>query len=83
MRIAVLGSGCAKCKQTAEAVRQAVELAGADAEVTKVEDPREMMKYKVMMTPAVAVDGTIRIAGRVPTVQEVVALLEAEGSGKE
>lgn len=83
MKIAILGSGCARCKQTADAVRQAVERAGIDAAVVKVEDFKEMMAYKVMTTPAVAVDGTIRIAGRVPTVQEVVALLEAEGSGKE
>ncbi len=66
MKIAVLGSGCAKCRETAAVVRQAVERAGVDAEILKVEDPREMTKYKVMMAPAVAVDGMIRIAGRSP-----------------
>ncbi len=80
MKIAILGSGCAKCRQTADVVRQAVERAGTDATVFKVEDLREMMKYKAMMTPAVAVDGTIRIAGRVPTVQEVMELLGTGGS---
>ncbi len=80
MKIAVLGSGCMKCRQTAEAVRQAVEQAGVSAEIAKVEDVREILKYKVMMTPAVAVDGTVRIAGRVPSVQEVVAII-APGEG--
>ena len=82
MKIAVLGSGCMKCRQTLEVVRQAVAQAGTDAEIAKVEDIREMMKYKVMMTPAVAVDGTVRIAGKVPTVQEVLALLDGQGDGK-
>ncbi|MBP2673619.1 MAG: Thiol-disulfide isomerase and thioredoxin [Deltaproteobacteria bacterium] len=82
MKIAILGSGCARCKQTADAVRQAVERAGIDAAVVKVEDFKEMMAYKVMTTPAVAVDGTIRISGRVPTVEEVLALLRPGGGGK-
>jgi small redox-active disulfide protein 2 len=82
MKIAVLGSGCLKCRQTYEVVLQAVERAGSAAEVMKIEDFREMAKYKVMMTPAVAIDGTIRIAGRIPTVEEIAALIEANGDGK-
>jgi small redox-active disulfide protein 2 len=79
MDIVILGTGCARCRQTADTVRQAVEQSGVDATIRKVEDPREIMKYRVMMTPAVAVDGTVRIAGRVPTVQEVRTLLETGG----
>ena len=66
MRIAVLGTGCPKCKQTAEVVRQAVEQADVPATIEKIEDIREIMKYRVMMTPAVAVDGEVKISGRVP-----------------
>ena len=83
MKIAVLGSGCAKCRQTYNAVREAVDRTGSNAEVMKIEDLREIMKYKVMMTPAVAIDGTVRIAGRVPTVEEVAGLLAANRGGTE
>jgi small redox-active disulfide protein 2 len=75
MRIEVLGTGCAKCEKVEEVVRRAVAEAGVDAEVVKVKDIREILKYKVMMTPAVAVDGVVKIAGRVPAVDEVKALL--------
>jgi small redox-active disulfide protein 2 len=75
MEIAIVGSGCARCKQTAEVVRKAVEHAGVDATISKVEDIREIMKFRVLTTPAVAVDGEVRIFGRVPTVEEVTSLL--------
>lgn len=79
MKIAILGTGCPKCKETAEAVRRAVEQVGIDATIYKVEDIREIMKFKVMTTPAVAVDGQVRISGKVPTVDEVKALLAHGG----
>lgn len=79
MEIAILGTGCPKCRQTAEVVRQAVELAGVPATIRKVEDIEEIMKYRVMRTPAVAVGGQVKITGKVPTVEEVVALL-SQGS---
>jgi small redox-active disulfide protein 2 len=75
MKIAILGTGCAKCKETAEVVRQAVSQAGVDATVDKVEDIQEIMRFKVMSTPAVAIDGTVRISGRVPSIAEVKSLL--------
>jgi len=79
VKIAILGTGCPKCKQTAEMVRRAVEQTGIDATIYKVEDIREIMKFKVMTTPAVAVDGQVRIYGKVPTVDEVKALLAPAG----
>lgn len=75
MEIAILGTGCPKCKQTAEVVRKAVEQAGVDATIQKVEDIREILKFKVMMTPAVAIDNQVMISGKVPTVEEVRAFL--------
>jgi small redox-active disulfide protein 2 len=75
MKIAVLGTGCAKCKETAEVVRQAVSQAGVDATVDKVEDIQEIMRFNVMSTPAVAIDGKVRISGRVPSIAEVTSLL--------
>ena len=79
MKIAVLGTGCPKCRQTLDVVRQAVEQAHADATIQKVEDIQEILKYRVMMTPAVAVDGQVKISGKVPTVEEVKALLGQGG----
>ncbi len=78
MEIAILGTGCARCRQTAEAVRIAVEQSGIAATIRKVEEIREIMKYRVMATPAVAVDGKVRISGRVPTVDEIKSLLAPE-----
>jgi small redox-active disulfide protein 2 len=75
VRIQVLGTGCAKCKQlTANAERAVAEL-GLAASVEKVEDLREIMRLGVMTTPALAVDGKVRAAGRLLTTDEVKALL--------
>jgi small redox-active disulfide protein 2 len=75
VRIQVLGTGCAKCKQlTANSERAVAEL-GLAASVEKVEDLREIMKFGVMTTPALAVDGKVRAAGKLLTPDEVKALL--------
>lgn len=77
MRIQVLGTGCAKCRQlTANAERAVAELA-LDVPVEKVEDLREIMRLGVMTTPALAVDGKVRSAGKVLSPDEVKALLGA------
>ena len=75
MKIAILGTGCAKCRQAVEVVRQAVEQAGVDATIDKVEDIQEIMKFEAMRTPAVAIDGKVKISGRVPSAEEVKSLL--------
>jgi small redox-active disulfide protein 2 len=71
VRITVYGPGCAKCKQTEELVHRVVSEVGAEVEVEKVSEIREMVKAGVMSTPAVAVDGVIKLAGRVPKAEEV------------
>ncbi len=76
MKIAVLGMGCDKCARTYDAVREALARTGVEASLRKVEDIREITAFKVLKTPAVAIDGEVRISGRVPTVAEVVALLQ-------
>jgi len=73
--IVILGTGCPKCRKTTEVVRQAVEQADVSATIRKVEDIQEIMKYRVLTTPAVAIDGQVKISGRVPTVDEVRSLL--------
>ncbi len=75
MKIVILGSGCDKCRRTYDVVRQAVAQAGVEATLHKVEDIREIMRFKVLKTPAVAIDGDVKISGRVPTVAEMKSLL--------
>jgi small redox-active disulfide protein 2 len=75
MKIQVLGTGCAKCKQLTANAEQAVAELGLDVKVEKVEDMREIMKFHVMSTPALAVDGAVRSAGKVLTPEAVKELL--------
>ncbi|HSH71370.1 MAG: thioredoxin family protein [Deferrisomatales bacterium] len=75
MKIEVLGTGCAKCNKLYEAAKEAVSQAGIQAEVTHVTDLAELMKRGVMVTPALAVDGAIKIAGKVPKPAELAKLL--------
>ena len=75
MEIKVLGTGCPKCKSLEKATNEAVEKAGVDATVTKVEDIVEIMQFGVMTTPASVVDGDILVKGRVPSVDEIVKLI--------
>ncbi len=71
--ITVYGPGCARCKQTERLVRIAVEETGTDATVQKVEDFAAMAAAGVIATPAVAVDGVVRVSGRIPHLDEVKA----------
>lgn len=71
MKIEILGTGCAKCKKTFEVVEKAVKEAGIKADITKVEDINNIMDYGVMVTPAVVVDGDVKIAGKIPSVDDV------------
>ncbi|MGE5664290.1 MAG: thioredoxin family protein [Deltaproteobacteria bacterium] len=77
MNIVILGTGCDKCRRLYDTVREAVAQAGVEASLRKVEDIREIMAFKVLKTPAMAIDGEVRISGRVPTVAEVRALIES------
>jgi small redox-active disulfide protein 2 len=76
MEIKVLGSGCAKCNLLEEVAKRAVSQAGIDATVEKVTDVVAIMNYGVMTTPALVVDGQVRLSGRVPSVDDLVALLK-------
>ena len=75
MNILVIGPGCQKCKLLAEHTEQAVAELGIVAEITKVTDLKQIMALGVMMTPALAVNGTIKVAGRVPSAEEIKKLL--------
>ena len=74
--IKVLGPGCPKCKTTYSNVVEAVKQLGIDAEITKVEDIEEMMKYNVLSTPVLLIDEQIKIKGRIAQIDEIKALLK-------
>jgi small redox-active disulfide protein 2 len=75
-KIEILGTGCMKCKRLMKNVEIAVKELGIDAEIVKVDDITEIMDRGVMMTPALAVDGEIKVSGRVAEVREIEALLK-------
>jgi len=75
MEIKILGPGCAKCKTLEQLTREVVSKNGIDATITKVEDIMEIMKFNIMTTPALVIDGKVAIKGRVPSVDELKQLL--------
>jgi len=75
MLIEILGSGCAKCVETERRARAAVKQAGVEAVVTHVTDVRAIGQRGVLATPAVALDGAVKLSGAVPSVPELVTLI--------
>jgi small redox-active disulfide protein 2 len=75
MKIEVLGSGCAKCKSLYENVLKALEESDKSAEVVKVEDIPTIMKYGVLSTPALVIDGQVKFSGKLATATEIRGLL--------
>jgi small redox-active disulfide protein 2 len=71
LNIIVYGPGCSRCKETEKVVRRAVQQKGVAAEVQKVNDPVGMAKAGVLLTPAVTVNGLVRVSGRIPKEDEV------------
>jgi len=74
-KIQILGTGCPKCRQLAENARQAAERLGIDYEIEKVTEVSEIMEFGVMVTPALAVDGEVKVVGKVPPPGQIEAML--------
>ena len=75
-KLQVLGTGCPKCKKLAENAEMAAEELGIEFEMEKVTDINEIMKFNVMMTPALVVDGDVKLAGKAGSVEEIKELLK-------
>ncbi len=78
MKVQVLGTGCAKCRQLTANVQEAARQSGLPVEIEKVEDLREIMKYRVMSTPALVIEGAVKATGRVLPPADVLALLQEQ-----
>jgi len=76
MKIEILGTGCPKCQKTEELVKQALQEIGLAAEVTHVYDLQEIVRRGVISTPAVVVNGMVKLSGKLPSVEELKQLLQ-------
>jgi small redox-active disulfide protein 2 len=75
MKVQILGTGCPKCKKLAENAAEAVAGLGLACDVEKVTDINEIMTFGVMMTPALAIDGQVKVVGKVPSPEEIKKML--------
>ncbi|WP_319541337.1 thioredoxin family protein [uncultured Pseudodesulfovibrio sp.] len=75
MKILVMGPGCPKCEQAEKTVREAVAEAGVDAEIEKVSDFQEIAKHGIFSTPAVVIDGEVKVVGKAPSKKDVLSWL--------
>jgi small redox-active disulfide protein 2 len=75
MTIQVLGPGCARCKQTFQVIEEALKQLNLTADLSKVEDIREIARFRIMSTPAVVINGKVKCSGKVPSVAEVTSYI--------
>ena len=76
MKVQILGMGCPKCKALEQNAREAIAELNLDAEIEKINNSETIMDMGVMMTPALAVDGTVKTTGKVLTKDQVVSILK-------
>ena len=75
MKIQILGTGCPKCKKLAENAQEAIADMEPACEIEKITDINEIMKFGVMMTPALAIDGQVKVVGKVASPDEIKKML--------
>jgi small redox-active disulfide protein 2 len=74
-KLQILGTGCAKCTKLAEATEHAAQSLGLPYEIEKVTEIQRIMAFGVMMTPALVVDGVVKVSGKVPSSEEIRKML--------
>ena len=80
MKIQILGTGCPKCIQLTERAQRAVEELGLECQIEKVTEIEEILSFGIMMTPGLVLDGEVKAAGKVLSVEKIKELLKAEVS---
>lgn len=78
MEIKILGMGCSNCKKLEANAREALKELNTEAEVTKVEDIKDIMKYGVMRTPALVINEKVKVSGKVSSVDEIKKYIDEE-----
>lgn len=80
-KIQILGTGCARCRMLTANAEKAVQELGLQTEIEKVTDIKDIMKFQILMTPGLVIDGKIKAAGRIPSPEQIKQmLLEAGGN---
>ena len=74
-KLQILGTGCPKCRKLTELAEKAAQALGIEYEIEKVTDINELMKFNIMMTPGLAVDGIVKCSGRIPSIEELKGLI--------
>ena len=74
-KLQILGPGCSKCMELAKRTEEAAKAAGGDFEMEKVSDLSKIMAFGVMMTPALVVDGEVKVVGQLPSVEELKKII--------
>jgi small redox-active disulfide protein 2 len=75
MKIQILGTGCARCNALTMATEKAAQALGLPYQLEKITDLKQIMAFGVMTTPALVVDGQVKVSGKVPSVDEIKAML--------
>ncbi len=79
MQIQILGTGCSKCEMLTANAEKAVQELGLNAEIEKVTDIQDIMKFQILMTPGLVIDGKVKTAGRIPPPEEIKKMLQEAG----
>jgi small redox-active disulfide protein 2 len=79
MKIQILGTGCTRCKDLTANAEKAVQELGLEARVEKVTGITDIMKFQILMTPCLVINGQVKAAGRIPSVEEIKQMLMAAG----
>jgi small redox-active disulfide protein 2 len=77
--IQILGTGCARCRDLTANAEKAVQELGIEAHIEKVTEIQDIIKFQILMTPGLVINGQVKAAGRVPSVEEIKQLLVAAG----
>lgn len=77
IQIKILGTGCAKCNRLFDATKQAADALGINYEIEKITDIMRFADFNVMLTPAMAIDGEAKVAGKVPSIEELKTILQS------
>lgn len=75
-KLQILGTGCPKCKKLLELTEQAAIELGIEYEIEKVTDINDIMRFGILMTPGLAVDGEVKVTGKIPNAEEIKKMLE-------